>query len=178
MPLTLLTLTAIVLSLLTHAADQTATNQTLVDPRPSDARMNQFEDVKGTSWKVFAVESCADCPLAITEVQEIRQHNPPSSWAVFVRNRSLMPVASYTIAAAVVTGEGNVKAIQPLPAIRNLQPAKVSRQEMRVRLAVLAPTDRVVFFVNEVSSETAQWKAANADISTMIRLAAARLPVP
>ena len=171
-----LTLSLLMLSLL--AVDQTATNQTLVDPRPSDARMNQFEDPKGTSWKVFAVESYADGPLAITEVQEVRQQNPPSSWVVFARNRSLMPVASYKLAAAIVSGDGNVKAIQQLPAIRNLPPGRVSRQEMRVVVAVLMPTDRVVFFVSDVSSEIGSWKSSSLDVTALIKSAAKQLPVP
>ena len=171
-----LTLSWLVLSLL--AVDQTATNQTLVDPRPSDARMNQFEDPKGTSWKVFAVESYSDGPLAISEVQEVRQQNPPSSWVVFARNRSLMPVASYRVAAAIVSGDGNVKAIQPLPALKNVPPGKVSRQEMRVVVSVLMPTDRVVFFVSEVLSEMGSWKSSSNDVAALIKSAAKQLPVP
>src|SRR4029450_5011417 len=173
-----LDLTSLLLVLSVCAVDQTATNQTLVDPRPSDARMNQFEDPKGTSWRVFAVESYTDGPLAITEVQEVRQQNPPSTWVVFARNRSLMPVASYRLAAAIVTGDGNVKAIQPLPALKNVPPGKVSRQEMRVVVSVLMPTDRVVFFVSDVSSELGSWKSSSIDVEALIKSAAKQLPVP
>src|SRR5262245_33608931 len=157
---------------------QTSTNQTLVDPRPSDARMTQFEDVRGSSWKVFAVESFADGPLGIIEVQEIRQQNPPSKWAVFVRNRSFFPVERYTMAAAIVTGDGIVKAVQPLPTIRNLAPSKTQRQEMRVAVTVLTPTDRVVFFVKEILSEVGEWKAPDATVFDIIKAAARQLPVP
>jgi hypothetical protein len=157
---------------------QTSTNQTLVDPRPSDARMNQFEEVRGSSWKVFAVESFVDGPLGITEVQELRQQNPPSKWAVIVRNRSLFPVERYTMAAAIVTGDGHVKAVQPLPTIRNLGPSKIARQEMRVITTVLMPTDRVVFFVKEISSEVGQWKAPDSTVFDIIKAAARQIPVP
>ncbi len=174
----LFTVAAAVLSAVTRLEAQTGTNQTLVDPRPSDARMNQFEEVKGSSWKVFAVESFADGPLAITEVQEVRQHNPPSSWAVLTRNRSLMPVTSYTLGAAIVSGDGSVKAIQPLPPIRSLQPDGISRQEMRVRVAVLMPNDRVVFFVNAALSEMGTWKATDTEIAALVKAAARRLPIP
>ena len=74
----------------------------LTNMTPSDARANQFEDPRGTSWRVFAVDSDPHGALAITEVQEVKQHNPPSTWGVIVQNRSLAPVASYTLAAAVV----------------------------------------------------------------------------
>jgi hypothetical protein len=156
-----------VLSVITQLTNQT----------PSDARSNQFEDPKGTSWRVFSVDSYAGDPLAITEVEEVRQQNPPSTWGVYVQNRSSTPVTSFALAAAIVTGDGNVKAIQPLPAIKNLKPKQVVRREMRVTVTVLLPTDRVVFFVKEVSGGSADWKAAEADISALIKLAARRLPV-
>lgn len=155
------------------------TNQTLINPNPSDARMNQFEEAKGTSWRVFAVDAYVGGPLAITEVQEIRQQNPPSTWAVLFRNRSLAPLISLTMAAAIMSGDGTLKGIQPLPAIKNLGPGNMRRQEMRVQVTVLAPTDRVVFFVNEVSGEmTPPWKAQRSDIVALITAAAKRLPVP
>ena len=173
MPFSALAVIAMVLSLVA----QNPVNQTLTNPMPSDARSNQFEEPVGTSWRVFAVDSYDKGPLAIVEVQEVRQQNPPSSWAVLVQNRSLLPV-TYTLAAAVVNVDGNVKAIQPLPTIKNLQPTKVSRQQMRVIITVIAPTDRVVFFVNEILGETTPWKAAKTDIATMIKTAAKLLPVP
>jgi hypothetical protein len=154
------------------------TSPTLTNPSPSDARMNQFEEVRGSSWRIFAVDSHGDGPIGITEVQEIRQQNPPSAWAVFAHNRSLAPVTSFTLAAAIVSGDGKVKAIQTLPAIRNLDPGQVSRREMRVTTTVLMPTDRVVFFVNQTTGLTGTWKAATADITAVIKEAAKRLPVP
>jgi hypothetical protein len=87
-------------------------------------------------------------------------------------------VTSFRVAAAIVTGDGNVKAIQPLPTIKNLKPNQAVRREMRVTLAVLMPTDRVVFFVDEVSAASAVWKAAQADVRALIKSAANRLPVP
>lgn len=156
---------------------QTTTNQTLTNPTPSDARMNQFEDPKGSSWRVFAVDTLPAGPLAILQVEEVRQHNPPSLWAVSIANRSFLPVESVTLAAAVVDSTGMVKAIQPLPAIKTLKPSQVQRRQMRIR-SVLAPTDRVVFFVDEVVSEITSFKAKPADVSGLIRLAALRLPVP
>lgn len=157
---------------------QATTNQTLTNPTPSDARMNQFEDPKGSSWRVFAVDTLPVGPLAILQVEEVRQHNPPSLWAVSIVNRSFLPVESVTMAAAVVDSAGVVKAIQPIPAIKKLKPSQVQRRQMRIRVTVLAPTDRVVFFVDEVVSETTSFKAKPADVSGLIRLAALRLPVP
>ena len=153
-------------------------NPTNPNPTPDDARMNQFEEPKGANWRVFAVNSFPEGPLVITQVEEVRQQNPPSTWGVYVGNGALMPVASLTMAAAVVDVNGNVKATQPMPAIKNLKPQQVVRKEVRVRVTVLAPTDRVVFFVKEVISETGDWKAVDADVATLIKTTALRLPVP
>jgi hypothetical protein len=157
---------------------QSATYQTLTNPNPSDARMNQFEDPKGSSWRVFAVDTLPAGPLAIVQVEEVRQHNPPSVWAVSIVNRSFLPVESVTLAAAVVDSAGTVKAIQTMPAIKQLKPSQVQRRQLRIRATVLTPTDRVVFFVDEVRSETSSFKAKPIDVTGMIRLAALRLPVP
>ena len=158
--------------------DQTGTNQTLTNPTPSDARMNQFEESKGASWRVFAIDAYPEGPLDIVQVEEVRQQNPPSTWGVHVRNRALMPVVSYLIASAIVTGDGKVKATQPLPPIKNLKPGQVSRQEVRIIATVLMPTDRVVFFVNELANDAATWKAAKELVTTQVREAARRFPVP
>ena len=149
------------------------TNQT-----PSDARSNQFEDPKGSSWRVFAVDSYAGGPLAITEVAELRQQNPPSLWAVSVKNRSSEQLASFTLAAAIVAGDGTVKAIQRLPAIKNVKPNQAARRELRVTATVLTPTDRVVFFVSDVSHGSDAWKAEEAEVGALIKAAVRRLPVP
>jgi hypothetical protein len=89
-----------------------------------------------------------------------------------------MPVASVTLAAAVVDVNGKVKATQSLAAIKNLKPQQVIRKEIPVRVTVIAPTDRVVFFVKELLSETGNWKADDTDVAVLIMATALRLPVP
>ena len=153
-------------------------NPTNPNPNPGDARMNVFEDPKGASWRVFAVDALPEAPVVIVGVGEVRQHNPPSTWSVDVRNHSLLPVNSLTVAAAVVDINGNVKAIQPLPAIKNIKPQAVQRRQVRIRVTVIAPTDRVVFYLRELISESGDWKASESDVASLIRDAAARLPVP
>ena len=155
-------------------------NPTNPNPVPGDARMTQFDfdEVKGASWRVFAVDSLPDGPIAVVQVNEVRQHNPPSTWAVHVTNRELQTVASFTIIAAVVDVTGEIKAIQALPAIRNLKPGQVQRRETRIRVTVIAPTDRVVFYVRDVISETGNLRASEIDVAAMIRSAAAKLPLP
>ena len=75
-------------------------NPTNPNPVPSDARMMQFDqDVKGVSWRVFAIDAHPGGPVAVTQVAEVRQQNPPSSWALNVTNRGLMPLQSVTMAA-------------------------------------------------------------------------------
>ena len=153
-------------------------NPTNPSPMPSDARMMQFEWPEGATWRVFAVDSNPDGPVKIVQVAEIRQQNPPSTWSMHVTNRALMPVGSVIVAAAVVDVNGKVKATQPLAAIKNLKPQQVIRKEIPVRVTVIAPTDRVVFFVKEIKSETGDWKAVDADVAELIRSAALRMPVP
>ena len=154
-------------------------NPTNPNPIPSDARMTQFDDeVKGTTWRVFAIDSNPGGPIAITQVAEVRQQNPPSSWALNVTSRALMPLQSVTIGAAVVDVNGKVKAIQTLPAIKNLKPGQNQRRETKIRVTVIAPTDRVVFFLKDLKSELGDWSAVGADVATLIKTAADRLPVP
>jgi hypothetical protein len=172
-----------VLALLLSFIDQTQPptrilNPTNPNPMPGDARMNQFEDPKGSNWRIFAVDANPGGPIAITGVDEIRQQNPPSTWAVYAGNREYMPVASVVLAAAVVDVNGKVKATQTLPAIKNLKPQQVSRKEIPIRVTIVAPTDRVVFYVKEVKSELGDWKAVDADVHALILKAAARMPVP
>ena len=95
-----------------------------------------------------------------------------------MRNDSLLPVTSYRMAAAVVDINGKVKAIQPMPAIKNLKPTQVARQEIRIIATVLMPTDRVVFFANELSAEEQSWKAVRTEVAELIKAAALKLPVP
>ncbi|HYE85252.1 MAG TPA: hypothetical protein VEA16_02765 [Vicinamibacterales bacterium] len=154
-------------------------NPTNPNPTPSDARMTQFDfDVPGSSWRVFSVNNHPEGPVVITQVEEVRQQNPPSTWGVYVGNRELMPVASLTVAAAVVDVNGKVKAIQNVPAIKNLKPQQIVRKEIPIRVTILAPTDRVVFYVREVKSETGDYKAVDATVAELIKTVAQRLPVP
>jgi hypothetical protein len=153
-------------------------NPTNANPNPGDARMNQFEDPKGANWRVFAVNSFPEGPVIVNQVEEVRQQNPPSTWSVYVGNRELFPVASLTMAAAVVDVNGKIKATQLLPAIKNLKPQQVVRKEVRIRVTVLAPTDRVVFFVKDLISETGDWKSVDTEVAELVKIAAQRLPVP
>jgi len=153
-------------------------NPTNPNPMPSDARMMQFDDPKGASWRVFAVDSHPGGPIAIVQVGEIRQHNPPSSWSVHVASRGSMPLASVSLAAAVVDVSGQIKATQPLPAIKNLKPGQVQRREILIRTTVIAPTDRVVFFLNELKSELGDFAAVDSEVAGLIKNVADRLPVP
>ena len=87
-------------------------------------------------------------------------------------------VTHVTLAAAVVDVNGKIKAVQPLPVIKNLKAQQVLRKEARIRVTVLAPTDRVVFFLKELKSETDDWKAVDAEVAELIKAAATRFPVP
>ena len=173
---------AVVLVLLLGAQTQPPIrilNPTNPNPVPSDARMTQFDqDVKGVSWRVFAIDAHPAGPVKVTQVAEVRQQNPPSSWALNVTNRGLMPLQSVTMAAAVVDVNGKVKAVQPLPPLKNLKPGQDQRRETKIRVTVIAPTDRVVFFLKELKSELGDWSAVDADVAALIKAAADSLPVP
>ena len=154
-------------------------NPTNPNPIPSDARMTQFDvETKGANWRVFAVNSLPEAPIAIVQVEEVRQQNPPSLWGVYFVSRAPMPVETATLVAAVVDVNGAVKATQPLPTIKNLKPGQVQRRETRIRVTQIAPTDRVVFFMKEVAGEVGEWKAEDGNVAALIRSAAQRLPVP
>lgn len=153
-------------------------NPTDAAPNAGGARMNQFEDLKGASWRVFGVDSLPEAPVVIAQVGEVPQHNPPSTWSVHLTNHGMLPAVSVTVAAAVVDINGNVKGIQTLPAIKNLKPKSVQRREVRIRVSVIAPTDRIAFYLREVISESGDWKASESDVAPLIREAALRLPVP
>jgi hypothetical protein len=161
-----------------QAPPQRLIDPTLTNPNPGDVRMNQFDDPKGASWRVFAIDAFPGGPIAITQVEEVRQMNPPSRWAVYVGNRELLPVNSLTLAAAVVDVNGKVKATQMLPAIKNLKPQQVIRKEIPMRATIVAPTDRIVFYVKEVKSETDDFASVDAEVAELIKKVAQRLPVP
>ena len=154
-------------------------NPTNPNPVPGDARMSQFDfEVSGSSWRVFSVRSFEDAPMLITGVQEVRQHNPPSTWAVYVGNRDYLPINAVTVAAAVVDIKGNIKATQTLPVMRNVKPQQVLRKEIPIRVTIVAPTDRVVFYLKSVKSESGDWQAVDTEVAELIRATAQKLPVP
>ena len=153
-------------------------NPTNPNPMPGDVRMQQFDLAEGAMWRVFSVDANRDGPVKVIQVSEVRQQNPPSNWSVHVTNRGLMPINSVTMAAAVVDVNGKVKATQSLPAIKNLKPQQVIRKEIPVRVTVIAPTDRVVFYVREIKSETGDWKSVDGEVAALIASVAAQLPVP
>jgi len=148
------------------------------NPTPSEVRMATLNMPAGASWRVFGVDAYPDGPVKIIQVGEVRQQNPPSTWSVHITSRALMPVNSVILAAAVVDINGKVKATQPLVPIKNLKPQQVIRKEIPVRVTVIAPTDRVVFFVKEIKSETGDWKSVDAEVAGLIKAAALQLAVP
>ena len=171
------------IALLALLFDQSLPPVRLVDPTntnplPSDLRMQQFDMPEGATWRVFGVDSFPDGPVKIVRVGEVRQQNPPSTWSVHITNHALMLVNSVSMAAAVVDIKGTVKGTQTLAAIKNLKPQQVIRKEVPVRVTVIAPTDRVVFYVKSIVSETGDWTSTNAEVAELIKSVALRLPVP
>lgn len=145
---------------------------------PGDPRLRQFDEASGTTWQVFAVNSFPEGPIVISRVEEVKQQNPPSTWGVYVGNGGLLPVSSLTMAAAVVDVNGKVKGTQVIPVIKNIKPQQLVRKEVRIRVTVFAPTDRVVFFVREMKSEIDEFKADEKQVADLIKATAAKYPVP
>jgi hypothetical protein len=173
----------LIATLLLTLFDQSVAPNRILNPtsptlNPGDPRSNQFDDLKGANWRVFAVNSAPDRAVVITQVEEVRQQNPPSTWGVYVGNADVAPVVSLTVAAAVVDATGKVRATQNLQTIKNLKPQQVVRKEIPIRVTVLMPTDRVVFYVREVKSESVDWKAVDSDVAELIKQVAAKFPVP
>jgi len=172
-------LITLLLSLLEQSvAPNRILNPTSTTLTPGDPRSNQFDDLKGANWRVFAVNSAPDRAVVITQVEEVRQQNPPSTWGVYVGNADIAPVVSLTVAAAIVDATGKVRATQNLAAIKNLKPQQVVRKEIPIRVTVLMPTDRVVFYIREVKSESVDWKSVDAEVANLIKQVAAKFPVP
>ncbi|MEO8678420.1 MAG: hypothetical protein ABI665_05200 [Vicinamibacterales bacterium] len=134
------------------------------------------DEPKGSSWRVFAVDSYEKGPIAVVEVEEVRQQNPPSLWAITAKNRSLAPVNSYRITAVVLTGDNKVKATQMLPAVKNLAPGKVTRQQIKIFPTILNPSDRVVFYVGELTTDDGPWKVDKNEVTALMAAMGARYP--
>ena len=137
----------------------------------------KFMDGDSRGTKVFAVESYKGGPIEVVQVEEVLQQNPPSLWAVTVQNRDATTIDSYRMAAAVVTGDHKIKGTQLLPAVKNLKRGNVSRQQIKIFPTILNPTDRVVFYLSELTAGGVEWKADRADVTTLITTIAARYPV-
>lgn len=55
---------------------------------------------------------------------------------------------------------------------------QVQRREIPVRTTIVAPTDRIAFYVREVKSETGDFKARDSDVAGLIQAVRQRLRLP
>lgn len=151
---------------------------TMAHAQIDDRRLERATQVRGASWRVFGVEVDPARPLTIDTVEEVRQRQPPSHYAVLAANRSDQTIDAYIVAAVVVTGDGAVKAVQQLPAIKNLKPGQSRRQETPIRVAILSETDRVAFVPYRIVLGSDTWTVPDADLRAAVTQMARRLPVP
>lgn len=136
-----------------------------------------ISEVSDETGKVFAVDSYEKGPIRVVHVEEVKQQNPPSLWAVSVQNRGTDAV-TYRMTAAVVTGDNKVKGSQLLQTVKNLQSGKISRQQIKIFPTILNPTDRVVFYLNEISTSGGESWKVDKDVATALVIAVAtRHPV-
>ena len=105
----------------------------------------------------------------------VRIFNPtnpnPMPGDVRMQQFDLAEGAMWRVFSVDANPHGPVKVIK-------LKPQQVIRRESPVRVTVIAPTDRVVFYVREIKSETGDWKSVDADVAALIASIAAQLPVP
>ena len=132
----------------------------------------------GGHLQAFGVDVYPDGPIAIEQVNQIRQAYGRHRFAVNVKNRSSSPVVSYALVGVVVGSDGSVKAVQPLPPIKNLKPGQSRRQEFDLRSAVLGLSDTLAFAVSEVQSGADAWKVTDADLKAAIKAAASKFQRP
>lgn len=143
-----------------------------------DDRVSREGLERRAARRVFAVPTPADAPIEVYQVEEVRQQLPPHLYAVRVRNRSAAAVASYTIAAVVVGNDGSTRAIQRLPAVKNLKPGQARRQETAIRVAVLGVPDRVAFVAVEVTGANGQtWRARDEALRAWVKEGARLMPL-
>ena len=133
-------------------------------------------EVSDASGKVFAVDSYEKGPIGVVGVEEVKQQNPPSLWAVVVQNRGTSAV-TYRMTAAVVTGDNKIKGSQVMQAVKNLEPGKVSRQQVKIFPTILNPSDRVVFYLSESTTGGESWKVDKEVVTSLVTSVAARHPV-
>ena len=76
-----------------------------------------------------------------------------------------------------MTGDHKIKGTQLLPVVKNLKRGNVSRQQIKIFPTILNPTDRVVFYLSELTAGGVEWKADRAGVTSLITTIAARYPV-
>lgn len=133
---------------------------------------------KGASWRVFGVEVDPSRPVGIAAVEEVRQRNPPSHYAVSATNRSGAQIDAYVVAAAIVTADGSVRAIQELPTVKNLKPGQTRRQQTPIRIAILSESERVAFVPLRIVIGGETWTVGDADLRAAVKQTARALPIP
>lgn len=143
--------------------------------QPDSPKFMNGEFIDASS-KVFAVDSHDKGPIGVVGVEEVKQQQPPSLWAVSVQNRGSAAV-TYRMSAVVVTGDNRIKGSQQLPTIRDLKPGKVSRQQIKIFPTILNPTDRVVFYLSEATVDGVAWKVDKDAANELVTSVAARHPV-
>jgi hypothetical protein len=123
--------------------------------------------------QAFAIDADESGPVAIDQVEQIRQAYGRPRFAVHAQNRSTTTVPSFVVTAFVVGGDGRVKAAQRMSPMKNLRAGQVRRQEFDLRTAVLGLADLLVFAVTDVQpANGSAWTAAEEELHARLRDAA------
>jgi hypothetical protein len=143
-----------------------------------DPSLRALSEPQRASRRVFAVETYPGGPIEIEAVEEVKQQLPPSHYAVRARSRAAFPIKEYRLAAMVVGSDGTVKAIQPLPRVKNLKPGDARRQQEQIRVAVMTVTDRLAFALYDVTTDEEAWAVPNQALRDAVKQVALKLPLP
>ena len=128
----------------------------------------ELEELETVEGRAFALKSDESAPLQIVKIEEIRSPDGRARFAYYVKNRSPLDVKNWTVVAAIVGTDGQVKATQPTKD-SNLKPFQVRRKEITFRMAVPSISDSVGFAISEIQRPDGEpWKMSDAELETSL----------
>lgn len=141
--------------------------------RDDDFRRPRVEEL---SVGAFAMHLEPPLPIRVVGIVENRQiHLGRPVYAVTAQNVTDEVIGSYTLAAAVVSSDGTVKAVQRLEAVSNLKAGQARQQNLQLRVALPSISDRVAFVVVDLkSADGKHWSLPPDRLSALLKEARPR----
>jgi hypothetical protein len=136
----------------------------------------ELEELETVEGRAFALKSDDSAPVQIVKIEELRSPDGRARYAYYVRNRSSEDVKGWTVVAAIVGTNGEVKANQPTKD-SNLKPGQIRRREIVFRMAVPSISDAVAFAVAEIQQPDGRpWRIDELALETIMGEAARSRP--